>query len=238
MKVRNQGMLAMAAGAAAILASGGIALADGWTGAYVGFESGVQWARFNTLFDVGTGFSNSQDPIVTYGFMLGYQHQFGPLVIGVEADLIGTQADRPASTSCPNPTFNCQDRINDLFTVGPRVGWALGKFMPYATGGYASGSVAYNSVTRATGVQFDKVEQRQDGWFAGGGVDWKISHHAVLSVEYRHYDLGTSGELTPFSATASGTPVPGDRLRQNAEADSVMVRGSLLFGGRDYAPMK
>ena len=95
MKVRNQGMLAMAAGAAAIIASGGIALADGmpggpgyagpgsWSGFYIGGESGAQWARFDTRFDVGTGFKNTQDAVVTGGIVLGYR----PLVLGVEDNL-------------------------------------------------------------------------------------------------------------------------------------------------------
>jgi outer membrane immunogenic protein len=248
MKVRIQGKLAMAAGAAAIFASAGIALADGmpggpgyagpggWSGVYVGFESGVQWSNFSQRELVAhTTLSSTSDANVGVGIFLGYQHQFGPLVIGAELDLIGNQFDRPASTPCPIPAFSCQDKITDLITIGPRVGWALGRFMPYATGGYASGSVDYRAVLNSTGVAFDQADKRVDGWYAGGGVDWKLSRHAVLSIEYRHYDFVDTGQLNP---QLTGGGPSGDLISTKSASDSVMVRGSLLFGGRDYAPLK
>ena len=45
-----------------------------------------------------------------------------------------------ASTACPARRFTCAARFDDVITVGPRLGWAMGKWMPYLTGGYASGA--------------------------------------------------------------------------------------------------
>jgi len=253
MKVRIQGVLATAAGAAAILASAGIALADGmpggpppsyagptsWTGAYVGFESGWDFERMSQFGAAPPPVidpKESRDGAVTAGFFLGYQHQFGPLVLGVEADLIGNQFDQPASTQCvANPFDTCTQKITDLFTVGPRVGWALGRWMPYVTGGFASGSVEFRENVTATGVADEFADKRLNGWYAGGGVDWKLSPHAVVSLEYRHTDLGsgTSEGISPATGAAIGL------VTQHAESDSIMLRGSLLFGVRDvYTALK
>jgi opacity protein-like surface antigen len=239
MKARIQGKLAMAAGAAAILASAGIALADGmpggpgsydrpgsWNGAYVGLESGWDYERLTT-----PGTSENRNA-VTYGIFLGYQHQFGPLVLGVEADLIGNQADQPGTTTCGKD--NCSQHISDMFTIGPRIGWAAGRWMPYVTGGFASGSVDFRKDNATTGVAVEIADKRLDGWYAGGGLDWKLSRHAVVGIEYRHVDLGsgTSEGFKPADGTAVGP------VTQHAESDTVMLRGSLLFGVRDYAPLK
>jgi outer membrane immunogenic protein len=269
MKVRLQGMLATSAAAAALLASAGIAHADGmpggpvayerpalWTGLYAGGEFGWQhegWkgriAGADPGDDVGgdfTSFNSSRD-VVAAGLFLGAQYQFGSIVLGAEVDLFGLQFDRPHEQ--PEGRGNCEDnvvdgdvaqkcygRITNMITFGPRLGWAAGNWMPYVTGGWASGNVN-NRFLNPDGTTFQQGDKRQNGWFAGGGLDWKLSRHAVVGIEYRHTDLGTA-TVQDFTTSTSGTS-PGDRIRQRAEADSVMIRGSLLFNPTYYAaPLK
>jgi outer membrane immunogenic protein len=250
MKVGLKGMLATSAAAAAIFAGAQLARADGmpggpgpgygpgiWSGAYLGFESGAEWSDFNIDFLHSTTHPNPhQDGNLTVGFFGGYQHQFGPLVVGVELNLIGNQFDQPASTSCFT-VFNCQARITDMITLGPRVGWAAGHFMPYVTGGWVTASEQYRAVLATAGTEVERYDTRKDGWYIGGGLDWKIARYAVIGVEYRHYDLGTTDEKVPFASASPGVLIPGDTNRLRAESDSVMVRGSLLFG-RSYEPLK
>jgi outer membrane immunogenic protein len=254
MKVRIQGMLATAAGAA-LFASAGIALADGmpgggsyarpalWSGFYVGGESG--WERDHTEFTntAGQGGVHWDRNGIAAGLFLGYQHQFGPLVVGVELNLIGNEFDNHGGNNptplngvgnCSGtPNQNCVGRITDTITVGPRVGWAIGNFMPYATGGWATGSINFRAIP-SNGIATDWGDSRSDGWFAGGGVDWKLARHVVVGIEYRHTDLGWSTMQT--AAPSNGAFV--ETLRARGDSDSIMVRGSLLFGGRDYAPLK
>ena len=83
------------------------------------------------------GFEVDHDsPVV--GGQIGIQHQFGNFVLGVEGTLTVAFQDDYASTACPNPAFTCALRFDDVITIGPRLGWAMGKWMPYLTGGYAS----------------------------------------------------------------------------------------------------
>jgi opacity protein-like surface antigen len=107
--------------------------------------------------------------------------------------------------------------------------------MPYATGGFATGSTNFRAIVKTTGVASDMADVRHDGWFLGGGLDWKLARSVVVGLEYRHTDLGSasSADINPATGLATGITVTS-----RAETDSVMVRGSLLFGGRDYAPLK
>jgi opacity protein-like surface antigen len=264
MNVRTKGMLASSAVAALMVASAGLAQADGmpgghaayerpalWTGAYAGIQAGWDHERYKEE-SLKTGLGSDADrDVVAGGVFLGYQQQFGALVVGGELNLIGTENDRPSSTACPNSTatnsLDCTGRIENLIMVGAKVGWALGNWMPYATGGYASGGVHFRvqqntPITTATptGTFISEASERQDGWYAGGGVDWRLSRHAVVSIDYKHIDLG-SDHTFAFNTAGGGGTIGGitDKIRQNAEADQVMLRASLLFGpGYEAAPLK
>jgi outer membrane immunogenic protein len=260
MNVRTKGMLASSAVAALMVASAGVAQADGmpggpaayerpalWTGAYAGIQAGWDHERYKEVsLTTGKGTDEDRD-VVAGGVFLGYQQQFGALVVGGELNLIGTENDRPSSTLCPNSTatlgLDCTGRIENLIMVGAKVGWALGNWMPYATGGYASGGVHFrvqqNSGGSPTlsGTFVSEASERQDGWYAGGGVDWRLSRHAVVSIDYKHIDLGSDHTFV-FNSGLGTIGGIADRIRQSAEADQVMLRASLLFGPGYEAPLK
>ncbi len=90
----------------------------------------------NVLRRLESAFSVGHDSEVVGG-QIGIQHQFGNIVLGVEGTLTTAFRDSHASTDCPNTLLTCAARFDDVLTVGPRIGWAMGKWMPYITGGYA-----------------------------------------------------------------------------------------------------
>src|SRR5262249_4089140 len=137
------------------------------SGIYLGFESGWDFDSVNDHF-VATGTHSHWDrDVVDIGVYLGYQHQFGAFVLGVEFNFIGNewgQEDRVFPTgvgNCPSalprPTLplgngiglNCVGRVSNVITIGPRLGYSVGKFMPYVTGGWATGSVDFRTITQA-----------------------------------------------------------------------------------------
>jgi outer membrane immunogenic protein len=252
MKVSLQGMLATAAAAAAIFAGAHVARADGmpsgpadaqpalWSGAYVGFESG--WDREHTKFDDIFALSSAWNrDVINAGLFVGYQHQFGNLVLGAELNLIGNEFDNHDSNVTPvfpagncGVGLNCVGRITNVITIGPRLGWAIGNFMPYATGGFATGSINFRRID-TTGFADNWGDTRANGWFAGGGLDWKLARNVVVGVEYRHTDLGSTDMKIFFPAVG---PPPFATIRARADSDAVLLRGSLLFGQRGYASLK
>ncbi len=130
-------VVAGAIAAGAFVASSEIVRADGkaprgapvvqqattnWSGFYFGAQSGFQWSDFDTGYPAfGTSFDVSHDSWVVGG-QIGIQHQFGNVVLGVEGNLIVAYRDDYASTNCPNATYTCAARFDDVLTIGPRIG--------------------------------------------------------------------------------------------------------------------
>jgi len=252
MNVRLQGMLAVSAVTAFMLASAGIAQADGmvgaapvayerpalWSGIYAGFESGWDHEQYDQRSRITHLGSSADRDVTAYGLYLGVQRQYGNWVAGLEFNIVGTQNDHPAQSLCPNTSFKCTGRMEDILMIGPRLGWAAGNWMPYVTGGYANGGVHFRAFNVAgpastTGVFVDEAYQRQDGWFVGAGLDWKLAAYAIVGIDYKHIDLGDDHTIMFATGgnTAPAVPVGGivDRIRQSATADQVMLRASLLL---------
>lgn len=98
----------------------------------------------------------------SYGGFLGYNWAFGEAVVGLEADYQrfgkgGSSTDTIARQFAPNGNFvesvdlsgTNNARLNDLFSIRGRLGYAMGTFMPYVTGGVAFG---YGSVSNSASI--------------------------------------------------------------------------------------
>ena len=255
MKVMRQ-LNKFAAGSAAVavaaFASVGIAQADGmpskgrvvyekpsdWSGFYFGAHSGWQWSSMDG--SVGTtplGFGDHDSPVV--GGQIGLQHQFGNFVLGIEGTLTVAYQDDHASTACPNPAFTCAMRFDDVITIGPRLGWAMGKWMPYLTGGYASAAFDQKiSLNTASSNPYGDRE-RHSGWYIGGGVDMAVAHGWTIGLEYRHYEFDEATYAPTRTVAATGLldlSQPANRV--DATSDIVTLRASWKFGRSAPAPLK
>jgi opacity protein-like surface antigen len=233
--------------AAAIVGSAGVALADGyvpkgkvvydrptnWSGFYFGVQSGWQWSDID-FNPVGGGAYNVTHSDGIVGLHTGIQHQFGSVVLGIEGSWTTSLRDHEPDTACNNPAFRCLARFNDVLTVGGRLGWAAGHWMPYLTGGYANGAFDTSSRVTATGVLFDSGHVRLDGWYIGGGVDWIVSPGWTVGLEYRHYDF--EARTVALELPAGG--LSGDVRRIDPTSDSITARVSWRWGRPEAAPLK
>jgi|SRR5581483_2689224 len=212
-----------------------------WSGFYFGLSSGYQWSNIDTAAasNPAVGFSNSYDSAIVGGH-IGLQHQFGSVVLGVEGNLITTFREKGEVVTCPTPSFTCVTTLEDMLTIGGRVGWAAGHWMPYVTGGYANGAFTYRGSTNAvTPVGYDEARSRNNGWYIGGGVEWIVSPGWTAGIEYRHYEFDDN-VTSPYclTATCSGGAGPSVPIRVDASTDSVTARVSWKFGREAPAPLK
>jgi len=227
-----------------------------WSGLYFGVHAGESWSQIDASFPdgnpaltivgvAGQGFSVSHSsPIV--GGQIGLQHQFGPVVLGVEGSLSSAFQNNPGVDLCPKQTialFNCVARFDDVLTVGGRLGWAAGRWMPYVTGGYASARFTEKATNKSlapgafTIVQWE--HDRASGWYLGGGVDFAIAHGWTVGLEYRHYDFGTYlGLGSGVVGGLAGGPLPNDNANFSNTADTVALRVSWKLGRPEPAPLK
>src|SRR4051812_2924437 len=124
-----------------------------WTGAYIGFNAGSTWSHVdqtfpNPLLLGGTGpgsgnnFSTSPSEGI-FGFHAGAQWQWGAWVLGAEAALSGCFKECVSQTGTLPvaagfaANTSAQHKLTNLFTVGPRLGYAWDRWMIFATGGWA-----------------------------------------------------------------------------------------------------
>jgi outer membrane immunogenic protein len=175
-----------------------------------------------------------------FGAKAGYNQQWNAFVLGLEGDISWFHFDQTV-TNVGNPfvTFpgsgSAQISTNVetswLATIRGRAGFALDHWLFYGTGGAAFANVKYSNSYKAFsphGAGFDfeaaTASETEAGWAAGGGIDYAINPHLILSAEYLHVDLGTitasGGVTTQFAARTAtfnfSTRVTSDLVRVGA----------------------
>lgn len=140
-----------------------------WSGFYIGAFGGYGWG------ETDDGFDSVDIEGALAGGTVGYNHQMGQFVVGLEADgaWSGIEGDDAAFDTS----------IDWLSTVRGRVGFALDNFLIYGTGGAAIGEVSYDD-----GIVDDS--DTRVGWTAGGGVEAAVTDNISIKGEYLYVDLG------------------------------------------------
>lgn len=191
-----------------------------WTGIYVGLNAGYAWAdaqnsleplgqyrtaAFGPAFYAGNGSSAQTLKGFTGGGQAGMNYQMGALVLGFEVDANIMRVDASRSVSAFNPAaaaayrFDTTNKIDALYTIRPRIGYAFGTAMVYLTGGLAIADRTFSQtmtcVTLATcGVNnFDaiSVNKYAFGWTIGAGFEYAFNRNWTMKTEYLYADLGT-----------------------------------------------
>jgi outer membrane immunogenic protein len=160
-----------------------------WQGLYVGVNGGYAWGddsavTFATPFGGGGTFGSLAADGWYGGGQVGYNAQFDRLVIGLEADLQGS--DISASTSGFGSTGSVD--INWFSTVRGRIGLTTGPALFYVTGGLAFAEVDY-TVSGPPAVTLSQSSLKT-GYTLGGGVEWAFDPNWSLKTEYLYVDLG------------------------------------------------
>jgi outer membrane immunogenic protein len=166
-----------------------------WTGFYLGVNAGSGWGRTNTdelcfdcspspVFPLG---KHSYSGFIGGG-QIGFNYQFGNLVLGVESDFDATDI-HGASTAGPDDYTNTT-RYNWIASVRGRGGWAINNFYLYATGGAAFADVRHSSLDFSTGAP--EASTTKTGSVVGGGLEYAIGNHWSIRGEYLYYDIGSN----------------------------------------------
>jgi outer membrane immunogenic protein len=214
-----------------------------WSGLYVGINGGWDRTHVNWAFDpaipaaANQSFSFNKDGSI-YGVHVGLQKQFGMWVFGAEAayDVLSRNYMTGPDYG-NNAAQGAQARItNNLFTVGPRIGFApSNKLLLFATGGYAGKiDIETRSVTRATGIEAaaQHAKTGHDGWYVGGGAEYAFMPNIIFGVEYQYLKFSSTLQCPPaFGSCATGAAVFADR-DVNGNVNIVRARLSYLFQTR------
>jgi outer membrane immunogenic protein len=252
-----------AAAAGALFAFSGSACADGvpqpysapvmlqvfdWSGFYVGLNGG--WAGTHTkwtwdtptdLCGVAAGCTGITDTSHTHnagvlGGQIGFQQQFGAIVLGVEAAVDETLGDDDNGSvgACvtATPNIRCQTRFSELVTVGGRLGWTpVRSWLLFASGGFASAHIESSLRALDTGSDHFQDGGRQNGWYVGGGVEFALAQNVILGAEYQHIDLGSNDQINTQAESGFASTFGAEAGRDiDVTADLVRARISYKLG--------
>lgn len=186
-----------------------------WTGFYAGGNIGYadfdstwydvddDWGNsFNSPFWDGETFSAGSDGI-TFGGQIGYNMQVQNIVYGIEGSLNYSGTRRTLSSDLNNTGDSpmgtagiVQNDLNAFATVRGRIGFAMDRILPYATGGLAIGF--FDHVWTEFGDPTDSWPDFGDvelGWVAGGGIEYAFSESVSIKGEVLYMDFGSVTSL-------------------------------------------
>lgn len=214
-------MMRMALGASAVIFAGmvgtaaaadlpespspeAVAAGTNWTGLYAGLKGSYNWGKVTgTVY--APSFLGGTHPLLDnkpdgaqIGGEVGYNYQAGgsPFVFGGSVDFMTGGFSDSASSTTPffigSLTTTGETKINNLGSVQGRIGYAMGRWLPYVTGGYAFGEGEHTTtVSSFFGTNSYSNTKWYNGWTAGLGTEFAINQHWSLKGEYRYTDLGS-----------------------------------------------
>lgn len=160
------------------------------------------------------GCTNDRDSI-SYSGRVGYDRQYGHIVIGVVGEFGDSQIrDSVTAFTITPASYTINREIQFTAGIRGRLGYAANKTLFYATGGGAYARVNnYFRTTNVVNVFTTNGDSNAWGFSAGGGVEQKVSKNVSIGVEFLHTQLQdddyrvrvTGGPATsPFTLGGAG----------------------------------
>jgi opacity protein-like surface antigen/outer membrane receptor protein involved in Fe transport len=169
-----------------------------WAGTYVGANFGGAFGFEDVTTLIGAA---ATDPSgVLGGFQLGYNFQFAPWLLGIEAEFDWTSAQGKANFIDPSAALSVTSDHNWYATLSGRVGYVMGPLMLYAKGGAAWMNADYRLDVNSGLDGATIISANRTGWNVGTGLEYMLGSRWSAKLEYDYLDFGSStlGFATPF----------------------------------------
>lgn len=197
-----------------------------WQGFYIGGNVGYGWdADGHDHFASSDGnFRAGLDNAGAFGGgQFGYNAQYGNIVAGIEADIQGGDVNSSLAYTHGGGVGTLTSDFNAFGTIRGRLGYAMGPWLLYATGGFAWADVD----TRALGVTgagkgYDvSGSSFATGYVVGAGVEYALNRNWSIKGEYQYLNLD--------AGTIGGTDSGGSAVNVRSEPDLHTVRMGLNY---------
>lgn len=163
-----------------------------WTGLHFGVNGGLSMAALQVLYEEpgeGTRFTKGFGALG--GVEGGFDLQFSNLVIGVSADYQWStlQAFRNRLETDMTNTWNIS--IEGYGTVRGRLGYTIGRLLPFVTGGFSYGTLVFRQTDPSDDIsQATRTSSNLFGFAVGAGFEYALSDHWSFKGDYNYIDLG------------------------------------------------
>ncbi|MBI2741757.1 MAG: carbohydrate porin [Rhodospirillales bacterium] len=198
-----------------------------YAGGNVGYGFGNAAATLSDPTGVASAGGTTVYGMLFGGVQAGYQ-QYLPSrwMLGLEADLAFPDfidlsrvvSYRVASTGTAN------EQLEYVGTLRGRLGYSMGGWTPFVTGGFAWASTRYSRTDLATGNEDAASGQLRTGYAVGGGVDYAMRGRWSARAEYLYTNLGLTGY--PFASSPA-------RYDSRYDLQRFRVGLNYHFGGND-----
>ena len=172
------------------------------------------------------------------GGLIGVNFQSGNWVFGAEAQgsylwLRDSHQTIVAIINDSGTVYSIETSLKThyLFTFGPRIGYALCRWLPYVTGGLAIGDIDFDqSLLRSDLRDLGDIGHRggtsdaQVGWMVGGGLEYALSDHWRIRGQYQFVDLGGADFHSEFNTDPTFTGRHEAELREHNVSFAIIYK--------------
>src|ERR1700712_677775 len=164
------------------------------------------------------------------GGQVGYNWQVQQFVLGVEADIVGTDLKGSSATATRTigaPIFAVPvtqtvtvdfGHVEWMASFRGRAGFAVNQALFYVTGGGAVAEFGGSRTTLVNGpgisisaagtnVATNGGSTTRWGWTVGGGIEWAFNQNWSVAGEYRYTDFGNKGTNFDIPSGLAAAPV-------------------------------
>lgn len=204
-----------------------------WTGFYFGVNGGYGGAPFgahdvqidSSVFPFFGRFTRSDSASRAGGFLfggqIGYNYRFdNRVVLGVESDMQWSDIRRSSqveSIEAAGGRFgsvgSSRAALDWFGTSRLRLGYAIGRLLPYVTAGVAYGGLSAgldgaeaSALVGATSATTNATGATRLGWAAGAGAEYALTGNLSLKTEYLYAAFG--GLSGPLATAYPALPAP------------------------------
>lgn len=172
-------------------------------GGHVGYLFGTATATLAYPQGVSSTGGSSAIGTLFGGVQGGYEHTFpSRLMLGIEADFsFPDYMDLAPIMSYRSGTNGSgSDQLEYLATLRGRVGYTMGSWTPFLTGGLALADMRKSLFDSASGSEFAVPNNVRLGYALGAGVDYALDSRWTGRIEYLYTALGQTGfSFTPWA---------------------------------------
>lgn len=197
-----------------------------WTGFYLGFTRGFGGGVLDSgmgLVSPGsgvtvTGGSTNRASGFSAGGVVGYNYQLpNYFILGAETDFqwsdIRASSQFTRISNYPGFLANSDSGAGLTWygTVRGRIGYSIGRVMPYVTGGLVYGQLQTQGtpLPGANSISVGSASETRAGWTMGGGADIAITKNLSARSEYLYMSLPSIGAPAIGALQPGGLPLAG-----------------------------
>lgn len=229
-----------------------------YAGAHVGLMFGTASATLND--PIGSAIAGGTNPYgALFGGVQGGWEYVTPsrLMLGIELDFSFPNYEDASKVLSYRATSSdyVSEEYEWLATLRGRVGYDLGRFTPYLTGGIAWASTRFSRIDLTTGNEDGNPANIRLGYALGAGIDYRIDPRWSVRAEYLYTRLGWTG-FTFASAPSRydsqydlqrirfgmnyrfGQPEEDDKKTDDRGPGTFEVHGQSVFVYQGYAPIR